>query len=63
MEQCILFPFATIKEILQKEPNTAFVLVEAICAYRFKGVNPQHLTKEQNEYFQKVLPKCVLTTI
>lgn len=63
MEQCILFPFGTIKEILQKDERTAFILVEAICKYRFSGVKPQHLTKEQNEYFQKVLPKCVLTTI
>lgn len=52
----LIIPYEIVDDLRHKDRYFAMEMYFAMCDYYFKGIKPQHLTEEQNEYFQKVLP-------
>ena len=52
-----------MEDLNKKGEHFALPLFFALCDYFFKGVAPQHLTKEQNDYFKKATKQINITWI
>ena len=62
-EKAFIIPLKIMEDLNKKGKDFTLPLFFALCDYFFKGVDPQHLTKEQNEYFKFVTKQIKITWI